>query len=1117
MKNRKMALARSMLALLLCLSMLVGTTFAWFTDSVKSGINTVAAGVLDVELYHSNAAVTNEKVGSNTKLFMDLQGKPIVWEPGVVSYENLRIANEGDLALAYQLAINTANENYVLDPSGAQYGLSQILKVGFVKGGISATDRAGVVASVEDANWTTMSGFLRSGALLPEGAGTSEEIWGIVIYWEPGDNDNLWNLNNGKYLNEGESLSVDLGICLTATQEVNEYDAFGRDYDITAAHPRGSIDVLETAPILDKAENGIITAPVSLGNASSGVDAEIPEGVVLAEGATELTLSVKTMETSQANVALKSGETKTSLDVHIAGIAEDNTVPMFVTVENLFAAGLNQGNYSMYHVEDGITVAMVCVSSLNELDAHNEVYYDVATGTVVMCVASFSEYVAVTDDRNPWKGGADTTWYDESATEFILENADDFAGFRDLVDEGISFAGKTVKLAADIDLFAKDENGNRISFNPIGCGYVNGTNNSDGVTGRAFMGIFDGQNHTISNLYQNGWELGLSYCNLGGGLFASIANGTVKNLTITDADVVMECVEQGVLVGLSQGNCTYDNIKIYNSKVANYQRATGGLIGEVSAMNGGGTTVIRNVDIASDVVVGSLWGDFDAPVGGVIGARWDDANVTTVEMENVTVACRLDVYNDVTSTYQWYAYRRAGMLIGNTDQADGHTAVAPFLVCKNVQVYYASWVKYHYCEFNNHNSSWPWVRVEEGENCTAFSNPRYGVPNDPVTDRPVTGFPHYHSGDDECNVELVFNQLYGGGQGVYGAPNHDGVDVINYRYSITYVNDSKVLAIKYVTEDGAVKTENDDAKKLVEQWAAENITGTWAFGGWMNAGSTKLSEIAADNTKDIVLYPYFNKPYTARFVDQKGNVLAWCLFHAEDLTKLDKTKDTAQSQLPSPGKDFEFDYWEVNVNGKKVQYAKNSFASYTTDVTIYPVYRYTGNLKLTPVDEDNDGTIDYYKVEAVDVLDEVTTIPGNVNGVPVKLVEKLYKNDNNWDFGSGVKTIIMEEGVEELAHNSLGYTEDLTTVKLPSTLKVLGKNTFSRNTGDDKKVITIEYAGTMAEWQEILNNPNSSDEWHNGLKTGTKVICTDGYYELKMTEILWGAYQKYEWTAYPNS
>ena len=44
------ALVMSVLSMLLCVSMLVGTTFAWFTDEVVTGMNTIAAGNLDIEL-----------------------------------------------------------------------------------------------------------------------------------------------------------------------------------------------------------------------------------------------------------------------------------------------------------------------------------------------------------------------------------------------------------------------------------------------------------------------------------------------------------------------------------------------------------------------------------------------------------------------------------------------------------------------------------------------------------------------------------------------------------------------------------------------------------------------------------------------------------------------------------------------------------------------------------------------------------------------------------------------------------------------------------------------------------------------------------------------------------
>ena len=826
-----------------------------------------------------------------------------------------------------------------------------------------------------------------------------------------------------------------------------------------------------------------------------------------------MNLSVTLKGAAEANVQLGESEEMRSLDVHIEGVGAGNTTAMLVTLKSYLSTGINTGALRLYHVENGATVAMTQVAAPAN---HNEFSYDPATGDVTLALASFSEVAIVADGNNTWDGTAANSFSNKSGDgsslekAYLITNADELAYFRNQVDGGNTFEGKYIKLDGNITL-------SNVNFDPIGWGYVNNAHNRGSAAGKVFQGTFDGNGKTIFDLYQSGWDLeektgtDYTYTNCGFGLFAAASGATFKNLVISGAYVRVECVEAGVLVGLSQNECTYDNIKIYNSKIANYQRPAGGLIGEVS---GDGTTTITNVTIGSDVVVGSLWGDFDAPVGGVIGARWDDAGKNPqIVMTNVDIGARLDVYNDITSAYQWHAYRRAGMLIGNTeltDPNDAHKAYAPFLTCSNVKVYYGDWVNYHYCEFTNQDNTWarnyPWVRVEAGENCSAYSNPRYGQP---AVDG-VTVSTDDHTCTGEHHMVRQFSQLYGGGQGVYGQDKHDGVTYPDNAYSITYVNDNKVLDIIYVTDNSKAQTvANDQAMKLVKEWAGKNITGSWEFGGWMNTGSTKMTEIPAGNTKDIVVYPYFNKPYTARFVDQQGNVVAWCFFHAEDLSKLDGALTEATKAIPSPGKDFALT-WEVNANGTKVAYKDAKFASYEYDVTIYPVYNYTGKLKLTPVDEGNDGTIDYYKVEAVGVLDEVTTIPGYVNGVPVKLVEKLYENDNNWDFGSNVKTIIIEEGVQELAHNSLGYTEELTTVYLPSTIKKLNKNAFSRNTGDDKKVLTIEFNGTMAEWQAILNN--SASDWHNGLKPGSIVRCSDGYFKQEGTNYY--VTMTYKWVAY---
>ena len=1118
----KRTLLTSAVSLVLCICMLLGTTFAWFTDAVTSSGNIIASGKLDAEMYWSDkllAADSDEWNNADGTSVFNYNN----WEPGYTEVRYVKVSNAGTLNFRWKLTIEADGE--VTD-------LSDVINVYYVnpvtteltKEGLKSLTPAGTLTDVLENN-TGLDGR----QLTPD----SSVILAIAFHMD--------ELADNKYQNKS-LCDAGFSLKLLATQDIGESDSFGDDYDgnafadIFAGFQGGSAGAAVATN-----DEGATTSAVSM--SGGDVSAEVPAGVKVADGVKSLELIVSAMDASGANIQLGATEAMQSLDVHMEGVAEGNTIPMLITLREYLPTGLNSGALKIYHVEDGNTVVMTQVA--NPVN-HNEFSYDPLTGSVTLAMASFSEVAVVADATNTWNGTAATAFAGGNGTEanpYLIANADQLAYFRNQVDGGRTFDNEFVKLTANIHL-------SNVNFDPIGWGYEYNDWNVGDEKGKPFKGTFDGgyydkegklRCYTIYDLYQSGWDLtnavtgeAYTYTNCGFGLFAAAADATFKNLTIYGAYVRVECVETGILVGLSQGNCTYENINIHNSKIANYQRPTGGLIGEVSPMKNEegewyGTTNITKVTIGSDVVVGSLWGDFDAPCGGVIGARWDDTNTTTVVMEDVEVGCRMDVYSDVTSAYQWYAYRRAGMLIGNTEQTvegNKHLAAADFLTClkdengnKTVKVYYGDWVNYTYYQFTNQDNAWcnnyPWVRAEVGENCSAFSNPRYGQP---VIKDVTINSKELAEANKTDYVTIPFNQLYGGGQGVYGKATRDDVEVVNYRYSITYVNDYEVLAVKYVTSAGAVNTENAAAKHLVELWAAENITGTWEFGGWMNAGSTKLTQIDANNTKNIVLYPYFNKPYTARFVDQQGNVVAWCFFHKEDLSKLDATRLDAEAALPDPGNQFKLT-WEVHINKTENGYPTynlNNFANYTQDVTVYPVYTYTGKLKLTPIDNENDGIIDYYQVDAIDVLDETTIIPGYVNGIPVKVVNKLYKNDNNWDFGSGVKTVIIEEGVEELLRNSLGYTNDLTTVKLPSTLKSIGKNAFSRNLwynvfGDkDTKVLSIEYNGTKADWDALI--ANSDSEWANGLKKGTTAKCTDGTYTVTSVNIETSD-QKWSWTA----
>ena len=419
------------------------------------------------------------------------------------------------------------------------------------------------------------------------------------------------------------------------------------------------------------------------------------------------------------------------------------TVDMPETVGN----EANHNGYNIPAIQFGIDVIATQYSKENDSFGPN---YD-----------KDAEYPTMTDT---WDGTANTDWFtsDPTAAEYSLDTAEAIAGLAELIDAGETFEGKTIKLSSDVDLYLEDENGEAIPFDPIGSYRFD----------QIFKGTFDGQGHTISNLNQNTWELnnGYYYNDCGLGLFGAVEDAVIKNLVMDGAQISGESALCGTVAAVAH-NCTFENITIKNSNVADYQYYAGGIVGWAS-----GEQTFVNCNIEASTNIAAQWGDFDNSIGGIIGGASSSAKIL---IKDTTVACRIDAYNDVTSSYQWYAYRRAGMLIGNsgaTKSVDGTTvAAAPQLTCENVTVIYGEWANYTYCEFAG--TSWPYVRVQAGVSTGAYSNPRYGHPTD-ANGNQVVDDNHVHNAGEDHHILCQFDQLYGGGQGVYGSATHEGVTII---------------------------------------------------------------------------------------------------------------------------------------------------------------------------------------------------------------------------------------------------------------------------------------------------------------------------------------------------
>ena len=201
-KSTKRALLGSVMAMVLCLAMLVGATFAWFTDTASTGVNKIQAGNLDVQLVDENGNSLEGKTLEFKKAANAAEGEAVLWEPGC-TYElpAVYVKNNGKLALKYKVAITGINGSAKLN---------------------------------EVIDWTINDADLSADHSLSAGA-TSEALTIKGHMKESAGND---------YMNE----SID-GIAITvyATQDTVESDSFNNQYDKNATYPVANVTELKEA------------------------------------------------------------------------------------------------------------------------------------------------------------------------------------------------------------------------------------------------------------------------------------------------------------------------------------------------------------------------------------------------------------------------------------------------------------------------------------------------------------------------------------------------------------------------------------------------------------------------------------------------------------------------------------------------------------------------------------------------------------------------------------------------------------------------------------------------------------------------------------------------------
>ena len=224
-KSTKRALVSSALAILMCVAMLIGTTFAWFTDTASTGVNKITSGNLHVEIQDeaSEPIATLEWVAKD--------GRPqdeILWEPGATyTLTPFKIVNTGKLALKYKMVVTGLD---------GDADLLRVIKFTYTAANGTAFDLNAERALLPNED----SGMITVSATMDKNAGN--EYMDMTL--------------------EGVEIKV------YATQEMHEYDSNGKNYDAKAEY---AVSVTDQAG-LDKALASDAATKITI---EEGADVEI--------------------------------------------------------------------------------------------------------------------------------------------------------------------------------------------------------------------------------------------------------------------------------------------------------------------------------------------------------------------------------------------------------------------------------------------------------------------------------------------------------------------------------------------------------------------------------------------------------------------------------------------------------------------------------------------------------------------------------------------------------------------------------------------------------------------------------------------------------------------------
>lgn len=226
----KRALLTSVLALVLSLAMLAGSTFAWFTDTASTGVNRIVSGNLDVGLQYWGVDENGQKTWLTAENSKKLFDENALWEPGYTQIVYLKVKNDGNLALTYAMQITPVHETVGVNVDGEEFKLSDYIKFGWTTFTVDGDGTP--VALDREAAQTGVGGGAQLGTTLHRQAelplkADAEELVALVA-WMPEDVGNEANYSTVQP-------TIELSLKVLATQAAVESDSFDNAYDGDAA------------------------------------------------------------------------------------------------------------------------------------------------------------------------------------------------------------------------------------------------------------------------------------------------------------------------------------------------------------------------------------------------------------------------------------------------------------------------------------------------------------------------------------------------------------------------------------------------------------------------------------------------------------------------------------------------------------------------------------------------------------------------------------------------------------------------------------------------------------------------------------------------------------------